>query len=50
VVASSGRIGGFQGKTAGNAIQKKIKMLKEEGIEFHGGKIKNFEQILFRFP
>jgi hypothetical protein len=37
------------GKTSGAAIQKKIKMLKEEGIEFHGGKIKDFEKILFRF-
>ena len=49
VVATSGRIGGFQGKTSGVAIQKKIKMLKEEGIEFHGGKVKNFEEVLFRF-
>jgi hypothetical protein len=37
------------GKTSGAAIQKKIKMLKEEGIEFQGGKIKDFEKILFRF-
>jgi hypothetical protein len=25
-------------------------MLKEEGIEFQGGRIKNFEEVLFRFP
>ena len=25
-------------------------MLKAEGIEFEDGKIKNFENILFRFP
>jgi len=37
------------GKTSGAAIQKKIKMLKDEGIEFHGGKIMDFEKILFRF-
>ncbi len=49
VVATSGRIGGFQGKTSGAAIQKKIRMLKEEGIEFQRGKIKNFEKVLFRF-
>ena len=49
VVATSGRIGGFMGKTSGAAIQKKIKMLKDEGIEFHGSRIKNFEEILFRF-
>ncbi len=33
----------------GTAIQKKIKLLKEEGIEIHEGKIKNFEEVLFRF-
>ncbi len=33
----------------GTAIQKKIKMLKDEGIEFDGGKVRNFEQVLFRF-
>lgn len=49
VVAASGRIGGFQGKTSGTAIQKKLKMLKEEGIEFHGEKVKNFEKVLYRF-
>ena len=49
VVASSGRIGGFQGKTTGVSIQNKIKMLKEEGIEFEGDKIKNFDKILYRF-
>ena len=37
------------GKTSGAAIQKKMKMLKDEGIEFHGSRIKNFEEILFRF-
>ncbi|MGD9160150.1 MAG: MGMT family protein [Desulfobacteraceae bacterium] len=49
VVATSGRIGGFQGKTSGTSIQKKIKMLKEEGIEFQGDRIKNFKKVLFRF-
>jgi len=48
-ISISGRIGGFQGKTSGAAIQKKIKMLKDEGLEFHGGKVKNFEEVLFRF-
>jgi methylated-DNA-[protein]-cysteine S-methyltransferase len=50
VVASSGRIGGFQGQSSGTAIQKKIGLLKEEGIEFSGGKVKDFEKVLFRFP
>jgi hypothetical protein len=49
VVASSGRIGGFEGKVSGSAIRKKIKMLNAEGIEFEGGKIKNFNEVLFRF-
>ena len=49
VVATSGRMGGFQGKTSGVSIEKKIKMLEAEGIEINGGKIKNFEKILFRF-
>ncbi len=49
VVASSGRIGGFEGETSGISIQRKIKMLKAEGIETNGAKIKNFEKILFRF-
>jgi biotin operon repressor len=37
------------GKTSGAAIQEKIKMLKDEGIEFHTGRVKNFEKVLFRF-
>jgi hypothetical protein len=49
VVATSGRIGGFQGKTSGRAIQRKMRMLEDEGIEFQGGKIKDFEAVLFRF-
>jgi len=42
-------MGGFEGKTSGISIQRKIKMLKAEGVEIKGGKIKNFEKILFRF-
>ncbi len=49
VVSASGRIGGFQGQASGAAVQKKIRMLKEEGIEFKEGKIKNFEKVFFRF-
>ncbi len=49
VVSSSGRIGGFEGHTSGSSIQRKIKMLKAEGVEIDGGKIKNFEKILFRY-
>jgi len=42
-------MGGFQGKTSGASIQRKIKMLKNEGVEIRDGKIENFEKILFRF-
>jgi methylated-DNA-[protein]-cysteine S-methyltransferase len=46
VVKSDGAIGGFMGKTSGKAIQKKIKMLKKEGISFSDKKIKNFKKVL----
>jgi hypothetical protein len=49
VVTASGRIGGFQGKVSGTFMRKKIAMLKNEGIEFNGEKIKDFEKVLFRF-
>ncbi len=49
VVATSGRIGGFRGKRSGATIQEKINMLKNEGIEFQGDKIKNFKEVLFKF-
>ena len=49
VVATSGRIGGFKGRKSGAAVQEKIKMLKDEGIEFNGEKVKNFDEIIFRF-
>jgi hypothetical protein len=42
-------MGGFQGKTSGSSIQRKMKMLKAEGIEINDGKIENFDKILFRF-
>jgi hypothetical protein len=49
VVATSGRIGGFEGHTSGSSIKRKMKMLKAEGVEINGGKIKDFKKILFRF-
>jgi hypothetical protein len=42
-------MGGFKGKTGGAAIQEKIKLLEEEGIKINGGRIVNFEDVLFRF-
>lgn len=50
VVAASGRIGGFRGDTSGMAIRDKINMLKNEGIAFEGNKVKNFNEVLYRFP
>ncbi len=44
VVASDGRIGGFMGKVKGKEIQKKIAMLKSEGINLKAGKIADFEK------
>ncbi len=48
VVRSDGRIGGFKGKTEGKAVQEKIKMLEEEGIETINEKI-NINHHLFQF-
>jgi hypothetical protein len=42
-------MGGFEGHVSGDSIKRKIDMLKAEGVEIKGGKIKNFEKILFRF-
>ncbi|MBI5620140.1 MGMT family protein [Candidatus Gottesmanbacteria bacterium] len=50
VVASDGTIGGFMGQSSGAAIQKKIQMLQNEGIKIKGGKILQFNHVLFTFP
>jgi len=42
-------MGGFEGQVSGSSIRKKIDLLKAEGVEIEGGKVKNFEKILFRF-
>lgn len=39
VVRSDGKIGGFMGKTSGEEIARKIRMLKEEGVDVFEGKI-----------
>ena len=49
VVASDGTIGGFMGKTTGATIQKKIALLKKEGVGVLRKKIVNFEQVYYRF-
>jgi methylated-DNA-[protein]-cysteine S-methyltransferase len=47
VVGSDGSIGGFMGKTTGVEIERKIQMLKEEGIEVKDGKIVDFDRRLY---
>lgn len=49
VVKNDETIGGFMGKNKGKQISKKINLLKKEGIEFKGKKIKNFNKLLFKF-
>jgi len=47
VVASDGSIGGFMGQKVGKNIDKKIKMLKSEGVIIVNGKVVNFEEIKY---
>ena len=49
VVASDGSIGGFHGKTSGPFIEKKINLLKQEGVSVKNGKIIGFDKKLRRF-
>jgi len=42
VVKSDGSIGGFNGKTKGKEIDRKIKLLKAEGVEVVRGKVVDF--------
>ncbi len=49
VVRSEGSVGGFGGKTSGKTVEKKIRMLRREGVEIRNGKIVDFEKALFRF-
>ena len=44
VVRSDGNVGGYK-----LGVDRKIKLLSEEGIEIQGGKVANFAQTLFRF-
>lgn len=47
VVKSNGRIGGFQGHKTGATIERKIKLLSQEGVKVEQGQVKNFPQVLF---
>lgn len=49
VIASDGSIGGFSGKSEGEAIERKIMLLKKEGVQVKKNKIKNFENVIFKF-
>lgn len=41
VIRSDGRIGGFQGCVAGEAVQRKLALLEEEGVEFRDGRLRD---------
>lgn len=49
VVASDGTIGGFMGHKSGKEIERKIRMLRAEGIKITGKRIADFQHILFTF-
>ncbi len=44
VVSSNGTVGGFKGEKSGKSIAEKIVLLRNEGVEVIGGKIKDFEK------
>ncbi len=47
VVSADGSIGGFMGKVKGKTIDKKIALLREEGVIVVDGVIKDFERVKF---
>lgn len=49
VVASDGTIGGFMGHTSGKEVEKKIRMLRAEGVHIQGKIIRDFDRVLFTF-
>jgi len=49
IIASSGSLGGFNGKTSGIEIQRKIQMLEKEGIKIKNFKVVDFEKVLYHF-
>jgi len=50
-ILASGKVGGFQGKESleSKEVQRKLEMLKEEGVSFKDGKLtkKQLEKFLF---
>lgn len=49
VVASGGAIGGFGGESEGGKIREKLALLREEGVEFREGQMRD-PQRLHIFP
>lgn len=47
VVSADGSIGGFMGNTKGKTIDKKIALLKKEGVIVISGMVKDFEKVKF---
>ena len=46
VVPSNGKIGNYSGE---GGVERKIALLKEEGVEVKEGKVVRFEELLFRY-
>jgi methylated-DNA-[protein]-cysteine S-methyltransferase len=49
VVASNGSLGGFMGKVDRTTLQKKIDLLKKEGVIVKNNKIINFASVNYTF-
>lgn len=49
VVASDGKIGGFNGRTKGKAITKKARLLKKEGVRVMRGRVVGFAKLVHKF-
>jgi len=49
VIKSDLTIGGFAGKTRGMNVQRKKRLLEEEGVRFEAEKLRDRRQ-LYRFP
>lgn len=48
VIKSDGSIGGFNGKTKGSEIKRKIRLLSDEGVHIIGNRIESLNQVLFQ--
>jgi len=45
VIASNLALGGFQGKTTGASIAKKLRLLRDEGVVFTAGRLADVDQL-----